>query len=81
MMFTAGAVQFRRMSKTLTVRLSQDLAQWLDQTARTMGVPRSRIVRMELDRARKSAKKPFLHLAGTIEGPRDLSTRKGFSRR
>jgi predicted transcriptional regulator len=69
------------MSNTLTVRLSEDLTQWLDQTARTMGVPRSRIVRMELDRARKSSKKPFLLLAGAIEGPRDLSTRKGFSRK
>jgi len=69
------------MSNTLTVRLPEDLAQWLDQAARAAGVSRSRIVRMELDRARKSAKKPFLRLAGAVGGPANLSTRKGFSRK
>jgi predicted transcriptional regulator len=69
------------MGNTLTVRLPEDLAEWLDQTARTAGVSRSRIVRMELDRARKSSKRPFLRLAGVVGGPPDLSSRKGFSRK
>jgi predicted nucleic acid-binding protein len=35
---------------------------------------------MELKRAQQSAAKPFLHLAGVINGPPDLSTRKGFEK-
>jgi predicted transcriptional regulator len=69
------------MSNTLTVRLPEDLAEWLDQTAQRSGVPRSRIVRTELEKARKSAKQPFLRLAGIVDGPRDLSMRKGFSKK
>jgi predicted transcriptional regulator len=69
------------MSNTLTVRLPEELAEWLDQTARKSGVSRSRIVRIELEKARSSSKRPFLRLAGKIEGPADLSTRKGFSRK
>ena len=74
-------LHFEQMSNTLTVRIPEDLAEWLDQAARASGVSRGRIVRMELERARKSDKRPFLRLAGTVEGPPDLSTRKGFSRK
>jgi len=76
-----GVLHLKQMSNTLTVRLSQDLAEWLDQAARTSGLSRGGIVRMELERARKSPKRPFLRLAGAVEGPADLSTRKGFSRK
>jgi predicted transcriptional regulator len=69
------------MSNTLTVRIPDDLAQWLDETARKSGVPKGRIVRDELEKARKAEGKPFLRLAGTIAGPANLSTRKGFSRK
>lgn len=74
-------LHLKQMSNTLTVRLSQDLAEWLGQAARSSGVSRSGIVRMELERARKSPKQSFLRLAGAVEGPADLSTRKGFSRK
>ena len=74
-------VTFKQMSNTLTVRLPVDLAEWLDQAAQTAGVSRSGIVRMELERARKSSKRPFLRLAGAVVGPAGLSTRKGFSRK
>ncbi|HEY1203952.1 MAG: ribbon-helix-helix protein, CopG family [Bryobacteraceae bacterium] len=67
------------MSNTLTVRLPEDLAEWLDRTARRTGLSRGRIVRMELERTRASGKQPFLRLAGAVEGPANLSTRKGFS--
>lgn len=63
------------------MRLPEDLAKWLDETARSAGVSRGRIVRMELDRARKSSKQPFLQLAGAVDGPRDLSISNGFSRK
>lgn len=67
------------MSNTLTVRLPEDLAAWLDDAASKAGVPRGRIVRMELERARRAAKQPFMRLAGAVEGPSGLSMRKGFS--
>jgi predicted transcriptional regulator len=69
------------MSNTLTVRLPQDLAEWLDQAARRSGLSRGAIVRMELERARKSPKRAFQRVAGVVDGPADLSMRKGFSRK
>jgi len=67
------------MSNTLSVRLPEHLAKWLDEAARKSGVPRGRIVRMELERARSSSRAHFLRLAGAIEGSTDLSMRKGFA--
>lgn len=69
------------MSNTLTIRLPEDLDEWLAQTARRTGLPRGRIIRQELERARSSERRPFLRLAGAVTGPGDLSARKGFSRR
>lgn len=69
------------MSNTLSVRLPDDLAEWLNHTARRMGVPKGRIIRQELERARDSANCPFLRLAGAVAGPADLSTLTGFSRK
>ena len=69
------------MRSTLTVRLPQDLAEWLDEAARKSGVSRGGIIRMELQRARKSSKQAFLRLAGAVDGPASLSVRKGFSRK
>jgi predicted transcriptional regulator len=67
------------MSNTLTVRLPEDLAKWLDEAARKSGVSRGRIVRAELERARSGAEGGFMRLAGAVAGPEDLSSRKGFS--
>jgi hypothetical protein len=69
------------MSNRVTVRLPEHLATWLDQAAHRAGVPKGRIVRGELERARNSAERPFLRLAGAIDGPSDLSKRIGFSRK
>jgi len=69
------------MGNTLTVRLPRDLAEWLDQAARRAGVARGQIVRAELERARKSSRQVFMRLAGAVDGPANLSTRKGFSRK
>jgi hypothetical protein len=69
------------MSNTITVRIPEDLAQWLDETARKTGVPKGRIVREQLEKARQSGGQPFLRLAGAVDGPINLSTRKGFSRK
>lgn len=68
------------MGNTITVRLPEDLAEWLSTASQKAGVPRGRIVRDQLQLARKAEKRPFLRLAGSVDGPRDLSVRKGFSR-
>ena len=69
------------MGHTLTIRLQRDLAEWLQDEAAKTGVPQGQIVREQLEKARASAAQPFMRLAGSIRGPRDLSTRKGFSRK
>jgi hypothetical protein len=69
------------MSNTITVRLPEDLSKWLELTARKAGLPKGRIVREELEKARNSANRPFLRLAGAIDGAASLSMRKGFSRK
>jgi hypothetical protein len=69
------------MGKTMTIRLPKELAAWLEQAAKQSGVPKGRIVREQLERARDGGKEPsFMRLAGSVRGARDLSTRKGFSR-
>jgi len=68
------------MRNTLSVRLPEDLAAWLSDTAQKAGVPQGCIVREQLEKARKSQRRPFLRLAGAVNGPSDLSGRKGFSR-
>ena len=76
-----SVLQFEHMSNTLTVRLPRDLADWLTRTARKTGVARGKIVREQLEKARASERQPFMRFAGIVSGgPRDLSTRKGFSR-
>ena len=69
------------MSHTLTVRLTQELADWLEQTAHKTGVSQGKIVRDQLEKARaNAANQTFMRLAGSVRGPKDLSSRKGFSR-
>ena len=69
------------MSHTLTIRLTNELAAWLEETAARTGVSQGRIVREQLERAKSGGPvRPFMRLAGSIKGPRDLSSRKGFSR-
>ncbi len=69
------------MSHTISVRLTPELAEWLETTSARTGLPQGRIVRDQLERARTKEKQPFLELAGVISGPKDLSSRKGFSRK
>ena len=68
------------MSHTITIRLTPEIAAWLERTTDDTGLPQGRIVREELARAMaKSPQRRVMHLAGSIDGPGDLSTRKGFS--
>ena len=68
------------MSKTITIRLPAELKQWLEQESRITGMAKSEIVReqLELMRTRKQ-RQLFLDLAGSIEGPRKLSSKRGFA--
>ncbi|PYQ03316.1 MAG: hypothetical protein DMF82_13505 [Acidobacteria bacterium] len=69
------------MGQTITIRLTKELAAWLEQVAARMGVSQGRIIRDQLEKAKASASnQAFMRLAGTVRGPRDLSSRKGFSR-
>jgi hypothetical protein len=65
----------------LTIRLDKDLAAWLEAEAARTGVSQGKIVRDQLERARNArGTRRFMRLAGTVDGPKDLSRRKGFSR-
>jgi predicted DNA-binding protein len=71
------------MSVTLTVRLPEEIAEWLKDSAKRTGMPVNRIVREHLERAKEQqSDKLYLRFAGRLKGlPRDLSTRKGYSTR
>jgi predicted transcriptional regulator len=71
------------MGHTITIRLDSDLAEWLAREAKRTGVSQGKIVRDQLERAKAGASaQAFMRLAGIVRGgPRDVSTRKGFSRR
>ena len=69
------------MSQTITIRLSKDLAAWLEQVAARTGMSQGRIVRDQLEKAKTSHRQQaFMRLAGVVRGPKDLSSRQGFSR-
>ncbi|MDQ6662839.1 MAG: hypothetical protein M3Z23_00405 [Acidobacteriota bacterium] len=73
------------MRNTLTIRLPDDLSEWLASTAEKLRAPRGRIIREQLEKARSSQgssqESSFMRFAGAIDGPADLSTRKGFSKK
>ena len=73
--------QFCRMGQTITVRLTKELSSWLEQIAARIGVSQGRIIRDQLEKAKASASsQAYMRLAGAVRGPKDLSSRKGFSR-
>ncbi len=70
------------MGQTITIRLNKETASWLQETAARASLSQGQIVREQLEKAKRAkANKRFMRLAGIKRGlPRDLSTRKGFSR-
>jgi hypothetical protein len=67
------------MSNTITIRLPEELEDWLREESRVTGLPKGRIVREQLERLRtQRARQPFLDLGGSVEGVPDLSRKKGF---
>jgi predicted DNA-binding protein len=70
------------MSHTLTIRLTDDLIDWLKEKSRRTGVPVGRLIRQQLEAAKSNGhEQRFLRHIGAIRGgATDLSSRKGFSR-
>jgi hypothetical protein len=69
------------MSNTITIRLPEELSQWLEAEARATGLPKGRVVREHLELSRRhKARQPFLDLAGSVERERGLSRKRGFQR-
>jgi hypothetical protein len=67
------------MSNTISIRLPEDLENWLTEESRVTGIPKGRIVREQLEHLRtQRARQPFLDLAGSVEGVPELSSKKGF---
>jgi predicted transcriptional regulator len=72
------------MSNTLTVRLPNELLDRLRQVAHRTGLPMGRVVRQALETTlseKEEKEQPWMKYAGTVDGPPDLSSRKGFSRK
>jgi hypothetical protein len=70
------------MGDTLTVRLSEELAEALRQESRQSGIPKGELVRQAITaRLRKSGALPVMsrHF-GAMRGPADLSTNKAYRR-
>lgn len=74
-------LRFVYMGQTLTIRLTRRLAEWLERTAAETGRSQGEIIREQLEHAREGkSSKPFMRLAGSVQGPKNLSRRKGFSK-
>jgi hypothetical protein len=74
------------MSNTLTIRLPEELLERVREKARRSGLPVGRVVRQFVESglsqdAPASKNQAWRKYVGIIKGgPRDVSTRKGFSR-
>lgn len=79
---STNVILYCHMSHTITIRLNEELADWLEETSRKTGLPAGKIVREQLEKAKNSnGNRRFLRFAGKINGPADLSMRKGFTKR
>lgn len=74
-------LHLRQMRNAITVRLPEDLAEWLENRAARTGVSQGRVIREQLEKVRDQDQQPFLRLAGKVAGPANLSLRKGFSKK
>ena len=71
------------MSNTLTIRLPEELLERLRKKSRSTGLPVGRVVRQALESSLDGEESnPLLQFAGVIKGgPRNVSSRKGYSRK
>ena len=70
------------MSHTITIRLNEELAEWLAETAERTGVSQGKVIRDQLEKAKATVgSRAYMRWAGCMKnGPEDLSKRKGFFR-
>jgi predicted DNA-binding protein len=68
------------MRRTNSVRLPEDLAEWLQLAAVRTGRSQGTIIREQLEKARGEDERPFMRLAGRVAGPVQLYSRKSFQR-
>ena len=70
------------MSQPISVRLPNELAAWIKESASRTGLSQGQVVRQHLERARSTGTgaKKFVRIAGSVHATRDLSTRKGFAK-
>jgi predicted DNA-binding protein len=79
-------LQYWQMSNTLTVRLPDDLLKRLREKSRRAGLPVGQVVRQFIENglsqeAPAEQKQVWRKYVGIIKGgPKDVSSRKGFSR-
>lgn len=71
------------MSNTLTIRLPEELLDRLREKARRVGMPISRMVRESIEASLEpNISQAWRKYAGILkDGPPDLSSRKGYSRK
>ena len=72
------------MRNAITVRVPKSLSAWLKEESARTGLSQGRIIREQLERVRQrdNGTRSFMRLAGIVRGgPRDVSTRKGYSRK
>jgi predicted DNA-binding protein len=68
------------MGDTLTIRLPEELQKRLRERSRRTGLPVNRIVRESLESTLEKDEPAWMKYAGTFSGPKDLSSRKGYSK-
>jgi predicted DNA-binding protein len=68
------------MSNTLTIRLPEELLQRLREKSRRTGLPMGRVVRQAVENSLQQDEPAWMKYAGTMSGPKNLSSRKGYSR-
>jgi predicted DNA-binding protein len=68
------------MSNTLAVRFPDELLQRLREKSRRTGLPVGRVVRQAVENSLRQDEPAWMKYAGTMSGPKNLSSRKGYSR-
>jgi predicted DNA-binding protein len=73
-------VHIWHMSTTLSIRLPDELARWVEEKSQASGRSKGSLVKEALELIQVKEAKPFMRLAGKVKGASDLSSRKGFSK-
>ena len=69
------------MSHTVSIRIPESMNRRLEERAKRTGRTWSAVVKEALERSLEVEPKPFMALAGSLDGTRNLSKRKGISKK